>query len=68
MEQPKCHRCKTMKQTRNNPNLASSNCNVCNHSYCSPCYDTHNSGSCYLCGSTGCYVHDIRKVVCYECL
>uniref|UniRef100_A0A6C0CB65 Uncharacterized protein n=1 Tax=viral metagenome TaxID=1070528 RepID=A0A6C0CB65_9ZZZZ len=63
-----CLRCKLMKTTKNNPNISTIECGTCMNDYCYDCYDAHKRGKCYICRAPGCYVHDIRKIVCYECL
>jgi hypothetical protein len=63
-----CHRCKQMKATKNNPKISTIECGTCMNNYCYDCYDVHKRGKCYMCGESGCYIHEIRKIICYTCL
>src|SRR5688572_17673164 len=63
-----CLRCKQMKATRDNPNISTIECGTCMNNYCYDCYNSHKRGKCYICREPGCYIHEIRKIVCYICL
>lgn len=69
-----CYRCISMSKGKRgmdwkNKPKSGHECKVCCVYYCDNCFPIVHRGNCYICGaSDSCYFHDIREVVCYECL
>ncbi len=66
-----CERCLIMKRTRDKPNDANCNCEVCLKQLCEECYNDTHKFRCYYCQApNSCYVYfgnGRKKVLCNDC-